>query len=138
MLPGAGLFPRRVMLIAPLLAAAERPVPLIDIDATVFIQFAIFVVMLVALYFLVFQPYWRVVERRASRIDGARTDALAMQERAGKIIVDYEAKLTRAKQRGAEERTRLRGEGHAREHDVLSRAREIGQQAIQEARKTAE
>jgi F-type H+-transporting ATPase subunit b len=130
-------FFRGDMLIATLLAAVEKPTPLIDIDGTVFIQFAIFVVMAAVLHALVFRPYLRLQERRAQRIDGARSEGKAMQERAHAILIEYETQLTRAKQRGAEERMRLRGEGQEHERQVLARAREVGQQALAEARARA-
>jgi F-type H+-transporting ATPase subunit b len=127
------------MLIATLLEpVAEKSQPLIDIDWTVFIQFGIFLVMAGVLYSMVFKPYLRNLEERTRRIDGAKADARSMQERASAIIADYEQKLIRAKQRGAEERLKLRAEGQAYEREVLGRARAIGQKALEEARQRAE
>ena len=121
------------MTIAPLLAAAEHAPPLIDIDGTVFIQFAIFLVMMGVLYTLVFKPFFTVRDERVRRIDGAKKDATGMQERATAMIADYEARLLKARQRGADERLKLRAEGQAHEREVLGRARAAGQQAMGEA-----
>lgn len=118
-------------MIAPvLLAAAEKSQPLIDIDGTVFIQFAIFLVMMGVLHWFVFKPYLKVQAERTRRIDGARADAQAMQERAASMLADYEQRFVAARQRGAEERARIQAEGRAYERDVLAQAREAGQRAF--------
>ena len=121
----------------PLLAAAEAAPPLIDIDGTVFIQFAIFLVMMAALYSLVFKPFFATRDERTRRIDGAKKDAAGMQDRATAMIADYEAKLLKAKQRGADERLKLRAEGQTYEREVLGTARAAGQKAMSEAMATA-
>lgn len=118
--------------------AVEKPHPLIDIDWTALIQFGIFLVMAAVLWQFVFKPFFAVQAERTRRIDGAKADAKSMQARATAIITDYEERLVRAKQKGAEERLKLRAEGQAVERDVLARAREIGQKALDEARGRAE
>jgi F-type H+-transporting ATPase subunit b len=120
------------------LAAAEKAAPFIDIDGTVFLQFGIFLVMMGVLYAAVFKPYLKVRDDREKGIGGARAEAKGMEERAEAIVVDYEAKLLRAKQRGAEERTKLRAEGQAREREVVGKAREAATQEIGAARGQAE
>ena len=114
-----------------LLLAAEAP--LIDIDGTVFIQFALFCAMFVALYALLWKPFLAVQEERGRRIDGARKDAQAMAQRADAMLRDYEAELLKAKQRGGDERKRLRDEGLAQERDVLATTRAIGEKAWADA-----
>lgn len=121
------------MALAPLLAAAEQPPPLIDLDATIFIQFGIFLVMMAVLYRFVFKPFFEVQDERERRIDGAKRDAEAMQARATAITTDYEARLILAKQRGAQERLKLRGEGQAEERELLAQTRATGQKAMEEA-----
>jgi F-type H+-transporting ATPase subunit b len=121
------------MSFAPLLAAAEASPPLIDIDGTVFVQFAIFVVMMAVLRVLVFKPFFAVQDERHRRIEGARKEALAMEERATAITADYEAKLTEARRRGADERIKLRSEGQAHEREVLAAARARSAKAMEEA-----
>ena len=118
-------------------AAAEKSQPLIDIDWTVLVQFGIFLVMALVLWALVFKPYLAVQEERGKRIDGAKTDAAAMQGRAASMMSDYEGQLVKAKQRGAVERLKLRAEGQAHEREVLGHARTVGQEALAAAKKDA-
>ncbi len=119
-----------------LLAAAE--VPLIDLDGTVFVQVAIFLVMMAVLYQLLFRPYLELRTARASATTGARQQAEEMEERADAILADYEQRLTEARRRGAEERLRLRTEGVAHEQKTLASARAAAQEEITEARARAQ
>ena len=124
------------MFVATLLIAApeEASPPLIDFDGTLFVQFALFVIMLIVLSRLVFKPYLAMRDARHKGIEGAREEASAMQERAVQTNADYDAKLTKARLRGAEERARLRGEGAVYERQVLGAARDESQKALDAAR----
>src|SRR5438270_2038268 len=124
------------MFVATLLIAApeEASPPLIDVDGTLFVQFALFVLMLIVLSRLVFRPYLAMRDARHKGIEGAREEASAMQQRARDTNADYDAKLTKARLRGAEERARLRGEGAIYERQVLGAARDESQKTLVAAR----
>lgn len=121
------------MFVATLLIAEQSP-PLIDVDGTIFVQFAFFLIMLFVLSRVLFRPYLAMRDARHKGIEGAREEASAMQERARQTNADYDAKLTKARQRGAEERARLRGEGAIYERQVLGAARDESQKTIDAAR----
>jgi F-type H+-transporting ATPase subunit b len=123
------------MLLATLLTVApEETPPLIDVDGTLLVQFAIFLVMLLILSRTLFRPYLQLRDARHKGIEGAREDAQAMKERARSIVASYDTKLTAAKVRGAEERQRLRSEGAVQERQVLGRARDDAQKTLDGAR----
>jgi F0F1-type ATP synthase membrane subunit b/b' len=92
------------------LAAAEHDVPLIDIDHTLWIQLGIFLLLMIFLSKVVFGPYLKLKDAREKGIEGARSQAKEMQHGADERVADYEARLLQAKQRGAEERARLRAD----------------------------
>jgi F-type H+-transporting ATPase subunit b len=115
-------------------AAEEAPPPLIDLDGTVLVQFAFFVIMFVVLGRFMFRPYLKMRDERDKGIEGARKEARHMEESANKIVAEYDAQLNRAKVRGAEERTRLRGEAAIRERQLLGAARDEAQKVLGEAR----
>jgi F-type H+-transporting ATPase subunit b len=117
------------MLFATLLIARveEAPPPLIDLDATVLLQFGLFVLMYILLRYVLFAPYLRMRADRDRGIAGARADARA-------IVTDYDARLGRAKQRGADERARVRSEAATRERSILGVARDEAGKALDEAR----
>jgi len=124
------------MFVATLLIAApeEASPPLIDVDGTLFVQFAFFLIMLFVLSRFVFRPYLAMRDARHKGIEGAREEAAAMQARARATNADYDVKLTKARQRGAEERARLRGEGAVYERQVLGAARDESQKVLDAAR----
>jgi F-type H+-transporting ATPase subunit b len=123
------------MLVATLLIAQEEaPPPLIDVDGTLFVQFGFFLIMLFVLSRVLFRPYLKMRDARHKGIEGAREEASAMQERARQTNADYDAKLTKARLRGAEERARLRGEGAIHERQVLGAARDESQKQLNAAR----
>jgi F0F1-type ATP synthase membrane subunit b/b' len=128
------------MFVATLLIAAhdrvvgEAPPPLIDVDGTLFVQFALFLILLFVLSRALFRPYLQMRDARHKGIEGAREEASAMQERARLTGVDYDTRLTKARLRGAEERARLRGEGAIHERQVLGAARDESQKQLNAAR----
>jgi F-type H+-transporting ATPase subunit b len=107
--------------------------PLIDIDGTVFIQFALFLVMYVVANKMLFQPYLALRERRRSGIEGARAEAERMTAEADAKLADYEKQLSVARTKGNEEGRKLRGDAVAHERDVTEKARTTAQKAIDEA-----
>jgi F-type H+-transporting ATPase subunit b len=123
---------------ATMLSAAEKAVPLIDIDGTVIVQLGIFLLLMAVLYGLVFRPYLKVRDERTKGIEGARGEAKTMDQRATEIVADYDARLLKAKQRGADERLKLRAEGVAHEQRTLAAAREATQKEIDAARTKAQ
>jgi F0F1-type ATP synthase membrane subunit b/b' len=124
------------MLFATLLIAKaeEAPPPLIDIDGTVLLQFGLFVLLYILLRYVLFAPYLRMRADRDRGIAGARNQAHEMEAKARAIVTDYDAKLGRAKQRGADERARVRSEAAARERQILGAARDEAGKALEQAR----
>lgn len=123
------------MLLATLLTRApEAEPPLIDVDWTLLIQFGIFLVMLLILSRALFKPYLKLRDDRHKGIEGAREDAHAMEAKARAIVADYDTKLTAARQRGNDERQKLRVEGANHERQVVGAARDEAQKALTAAR----
>jgi F-type H+-transporting ATPase subunit b len=110
--------------------------PLIDIDLTVVVQFALFLVLFVVANRLLFQPYLQLRERRKAGIEGAREEAGRMTAEADAKLAEYEKQLTVARERAAEESRKIRNEAAARERDVTEKARTSAQTAINEAQGT--
>jgi F-type H+-transporting ATPase subunit b len=107
--------------------------PLIDIDGTVFIQFALFLVMYVVANKMLFQPYLALRERRRAGIEGARGEAERMTAEADAKLADYEKQLAVARAKGNEEGRKLRTEATTHEREVTEKARATSQKAIEEA-----
>lgn len=107
--------------------------PLIDIDATAFVQFALFLLLMFVANKLMFQPYLALRERRKAGIEGARAEAERMTAQADAKLADYEKQLAVARSRANEEARKVRSEAITHEREVTDKARTETQTAIDEA-----
>jgi F-type H+-transporting ATPase subunit b len=107
--------------------------PLIDVDATVFVQFALFLVLFVIANRYLFQPYLRLRERRKAGIDGARAEAERMTAQADAKLADYEKQLAIAREGANEEARKIRAEASRLELEVTGQARTKAQEATDAA-----
>jgi len=115
------------------LAASGNSHPLIDLDMTVFIQLAIFLVASFVASRSLFRPYLRMRDERAAGIEGAREEASAMSAQADAQLADYEAKLASARSRAQDERRSMRAEAGAHEREVLDKTRSEAATALEKA-----
>jgi F-type H+-transporting ATPase subunit b len=116
-----------------ILVVATSEHPLIDIDLTVLVQFGLFLVMLVVLNKLLFQPYLRLREKRQAGIEGARGEAERMVAESEAKLSDYETQLSAARNRASDEARKIRGEAAAHEREVTGKAREAASGALDQA-----
>jgi F-type H+-transporting ATPase subunit b len=107
--------------------------PLIDIDLTVVVQFALFLVLFVIANKLLFQPYLALRERRRAGIEGARAEADRMTAQADAKLADYEKQLAIARDKANAEGRKVRAEAAANEREVTDKARAAAQKSIDEA-----
>jgi F-type H+-transporting ATPase subunit b len=118
-----------------LLAAAGEDPPIIDLDSTVFLQLAVFLVMAFLLNAFLFQPYLKVRAAREAGVEGAEDDAKEMEASAAAKSEQVEAAVARARTKANEERAKLRSDGLAREREIVSKAVGSAQGAVEQARK---
>ena len=109
--------------------------PLIDIDLTVVVQFALFLITMYVANKLMFQPYLDLRERRKAGIDGARAEAEQMTAEADKKLADYEKSLAAARDRAGEEGRKVRLEAAEYEKQTIDKARSATQEATAAAQK---
>lgn len=119
-----------------LASASEHP--MIDIDSTAFLQFAIFVVMAFAANKFLFQPYLAMREERDAGMDGARKKAENLSAEADAKLTDYEEKLANARLRAQKERRKIRAEAATHQQSVTDEARKLTQDAMDSASKKVE
>lgn len=110
----------------------------IDFDKTFVLQMCIFVVLILALKPLLFDPVLKVFEEREKRTEGARAEARAMQEEAGELLRRYESELEKIHRVAAEERDHLRAETTKLEAEILKEARGVSTRIVEEGRKRIE
>ena len=109
--------------------------PLIDIDLTAVVQFALFLITVYVSNKLLFQPYLQLRERRKAGIDGARAEAERMSAESEAKRGEHEKKLAAARDQAAEEGRKIRAEAATYEKEVTEKARTSAQQAVEAAQK---
>lgn len=115
-------------------AAAAKDPPLIDLDSTVAIQLVVFVLTAIVLSRFLFRPFLEMRAARERGIEGARDEAVRMEDEAKAKVADYEQRFARAKTRAADERGKLRVEAGEREHQIIDAARQETEKALGAAR----
>jgi F0F1-type ATP synthase membrane subunit b/b' len=118
-----------------LAAAAAKDPPIIDLDSTVLVQLAIFVVTALVLSRTLFRPYLAVKAARGAGIEGARDEARRMEEEAAAKVAGYDQAFAQARSRAGAERTKLQSEAVGRERQILDAARTSTGAALEQARK---
>ncbi|CAN5297127.1 hypothetical protein BH11MYX1_BH11MYX1_40840 [soil metagenome] len=107
--------------------------PLIDIDLTVVIQFALFLIMFVIGNAFLFQPYLKLRERRKQGIDGARAEAERMSAKADAELAAYEKQLAQARSRANDEGRKVRAEAAEHEKSVTDASRAEATKSLEAA-----
>ena len=107
---------------------------MVDIDATALVSAGIFVVMMVVLNKLLFQPYLAIVHERAAMTTGAADTAAATSQKADAVLADYQSKLAAARAEASAKRDELRASGAAEESRIVTAAREQAASALAEKR----
>ncbi len=110
----------------------------VDVDKSVFVQMALFALLMFVLKPLLFQPRLDLFAVRERKTDGAKSEARDMQERAADILSRYEKELTAARASANAERETLRRETAKMEAEVLSEAQKSAEAITREGRARVE
>ncbi|MGB5697365.1 MAG: ATP synthase F0 subunit B [Polyangiales bacterium] len=106
---------------------------IIDLDGTILIQLALFGIAFFLFRPLIFRPMVTLFEARENAIEGAKLEALRLQDEASAEGEEFEVEMRRLRLQAGEERDRLRAEGKRLERAVLDRVREETNKQLAEA-----
>ena len=106
----------------------------VDLDASLLIHLVFFLVLLLVLKPVLFDPMMRLFEEREKRIEGTRHQATKEDERSAKALAKYETALAKAREEGARERDALRTEGQKREAELMGRVRAEVSETLEKGR----
>jgi F-type H+-transporting ATPase subunit b len=95
----------------------------VDLDASFVVQIVLFVVLLLILKPLLFDPMMRLFEEREERIDRTIEKARKTDEASAKALSKYEAILAKAREAGSVERDQIRAQGAKKEAEVTAQVR---------------
>jgi F-type H+-transporting ATPase subunit b len=126
------------------LALAQATAPesnqqqLLDVDGTLFIQFGLFLLCMLALNKFLWQPYLRVRVDRVTRAEGHKEEARRLEAEAAARLNKVEMELAEARRAGSAERARVRSEAVASEQKIIAAAQAQAQKSLGEARQRVE
>ncbi|HEY2736499.1 MAG TPA: ATP synthase F0 subunit B [Polyangiales bacterium] len=95
----------------------------IDLDATLFVQMAIFFVAFFVLKTLVFTPVLKLFDAREKATEGARADAKRMETEATEKREHFEAELRKVSAAANEDREKQRSEAQRLARQLTEQAR---------------
>jgi len=110
--------------------ALPQAAALVDLDATYFVQMAMFLVLYVLLTLVFFNPYVRRLHKRDEAGHGLRERAKESLRRAKEMDEDAERRLADARQAAVAERRRLAEDGGALRDSIVSKERERAQARV--------
>ena len=104
---------------------------MIEINWTIWLQFANFFVLMAVLNVLLYRPLREVMNRRRETVDGSRLKARELEETIAEKMERYRARLQEARSKGAQEKAELRKEAAEKEAAVLGEARQEAADRLQ-------
>ena len=111
---------------------------LVDIDATLFIQLAIFLIMLFLLSRLLFRPVIRVIEARRDATEGTMDRAAVLEKEAASLNEKAEAALQDVRTSAGRKRDSLISAASEREREIMTTARDKGRAMVSEMKRKAQ
>ena len=108
---------------------------MIDINIAFFIQLANFIVLLVALNFILFRPLRAIMKEREENIGGAFADAKSAQEKMQGMLERYNASLAESKQKASVAYNTLYQQGLDQQRDMIAAERARASELLDKARK---
>ncbi len=96
---------------------------LIDLDATYFVQLALFLLLYAVLRTVFFGPYTQFLRKRDEATEGLRRRARELQEQIRALEADIEGRLAAARAEALQVRRRLAEEGGRLRSEIVARER---------------
>jgi F-type H+-transporting ATPase subunit b len=106
----------------------------LDLDNTVVFQLGIFLVLMLVLEPLLFNPVLRIFALREERTEGERARARGLEEEAGELLERYQREVARVNQVASEQRDLARAETAKLEAEILEEARRSVGRIVEEGR----
>lgn len=107
---------------------------MIDINISLLMQLANFIVLLVALNIILFKPLLKNMREREQGIAGAFTDAKTAQERMQSLLEQYNTALGDAKQKAAAAYNTVYQQGLDAQRDMIAEERAKAGELLNKAR----
>ncbi len=107
---------------------------MISLNWTLVLQIVNFLVLLIILNKLLFQPILKVMDEREAETEGKEQAARDMEQESDEIEKTYREKLRQAKIEASGKKNEIKALGQEEEGKILSAARQEGDSAISKVR----
>lgn len=107
---------------------------MINVDVTLFIQMANFLLLLVLMNLVLYRPIRRLVAQRSELVSKRRAGIDKAESEAQKALREFEEKLKAARAAGREKVQELKEAAYRMEKDLLSQASEEAAREVQAVR----
>jgi F-type H+-transporting ATPase subunit b len=107
---------------------------MIDINVSLLIQLANFIVLLIALNFILFKPIRQIMQEREQGIGSALEDAKTAQHRMQSLLDNYNSSLAEAKQKATATYNTIYQQGLDAQRDTISAERAKASEMLDKAR----
>lgn len=107
---------------------------MIDINISLFMQLANFLVLLIVLNVILFKPIRQIMQERQQGISSAFSDAKAAQERMQNLLDQYNGSLAEAKQKATTAYNGLYQQGLDSQRDMIAAERSTSGELLDKAR----
>ncbi len=107
---------------------------MIDINAALLYQLVNFIVLLLALNFILFKPIRQVMREREQGISSALEDAKAAQNRMQALLDQYNASLAESKQKATATYNTMYQQGLDKQREMISAERTKASELLDKAR----
>ena len=104
---------------------------MIEVNWTLFLQFANFMILMAVLNALLFKPLRAALQARKETIESSQAKVLDIDEQVQAQIARYEAQLREARQQGGQERAALRKTAQEEETRILGEAKQASAGKLQ-------
>jgi F-type H+-transporting ATPase subunit b len=111
---------------------------MIDINVTLLIQMANFLILLFLLNLILYRPIRRIIEKRNQVIDDFTTTIDSMTKSAQEAMNTFAQKIREARVQGAANVQMLKDEAHEAESKLIAEKNQEGQARISQVRKQLE
>ena len=107
---------------------------MIDINISLLYQLINFIVLLIALNFILFKPIRQIMQEREQGISSALEDAKAAQNRMQSLLENYNASLAESKQKATTAYNAIYQQGLDAQRDMISAERTKAGEMLDKAR----
>jgi len=110
----------------------------VDFDLTVVGQIVLFLILMLVLKPVLFDPMLKLFEEREKRIDGAKAEGRKTDEESAAAQAKYEHEMQKVRETANAEREKLRAEAVRTENEILERVRASTARTLDEGRAQAQ